>query len=466
MRLLNTETLQLKTVTSERTRPPYAILSHTWGGDEVLFEDVKGRPAGPLNTGKSGEAKVVGSCREALRNGHKYIWIDTCCIDKSSSSELSEAINSMFKWYSAATVCYVYLVDVFEDQLGEPERAELERSRWFKRGWTLQELIAPSRVQFFNEDWLPIGTRESLAQRISDITRIDLQLLLRSGDSEGSLRVGLATTSVATRMSWAAGRETTREEDLAYCLLGIFDVNMPLLYGEGKKAFFRLQEQIVKKSNDQSILAWVDASEVGGFASSPRVHFLSGLTSYPQSRGAQSMNLTTVGLEMDVLFGAARLELAPGDEKRQWLAVLNCCSENDFLVRPAIILVNRYRGGDDDLFYRSTGLVIWLEPSFGNNEGEPITAWCEDRAGRRKGVLTHPKYCNVYVVDALTISQYDSPSRNWSVRLSLCIITVSKSNAKAQALRYTSPSRVHTTSSTGHSSQNPPPGGTTFRLQT
>ena len=383
MRLLNTTTLQLETFASERTRPAYAILSHTWGNEEVLFEDLKAGAADPLNTRKIDHAKVTASCREARRNGYAYIWIDTCCIDKSSSAELSEAINSMFKWYTAAAVCYVYLIDVFHNQLEDPEKKHLEHSRWFKRGWTLQELIAPSHVQFFDKDWFPIGTRESLAARISDITKIELQLLSRSGDSEGSLRIGLAATTIATRMSWAAGRETTREEDLAYCLLGIFDINMPLLYGEGKKSFFRLQEQIVKKSNDQSILAWIDAGEVGGLASTPKVHFLSGLSSYPQSRSAQSMNITAAGLEVDVLLGAARLQLSPGSETKQWLAVLNCCSENDFLVRPAILLVNYYRGGAAGMFYRSTGFAIWLEPNHGADV--PMTAWVEDSAGRRKG---------------------------------------------------------------------------------
>ncbi|KAK0619135.1 heterokaryon incompatibility protein-domain-containing protein [Immersiella caudata] len=259
MRLLNTHTFQLETFDSERARPPYAILSHTWGTDEFLFEDVGARSINLLSAARNaGQAKVIESCREARHNGYRHIWVDTCCINKASSSELSEAVNSMFKWYSSAAVCYVYLADLSSTRVEElpASNTEFARCRWFKRGWTLQELIAPPHVEFFNRDWVQVGTRQSLAVCISHITSISLDILARSGDSGGSLQVGLAATSVATRMSWAAERETTRQEDLAYCLLGLFDVNMPLMYGERKKAFLRLQEQIIKKSNDQSILAW------------------------------------------------------------------------------------------------------------------------------------------------------------------------------------------------------------------
>jgi hypothetical protein len=175
--------------------------------------------------------------------------MNRCCIDKSSSAELSEAINSMFRWYQKATVCYVYLADVSRD-MAQPngyDHSEIARSRWFARGWTLQELIAPSNLIFYAKEWHRIGTKNDMCDFISETTRIDVEIL------QGQ---DLELVSVAKRMCWASNRTTTRVEDIAYCLLGIFDINMPLLYGEGKKAFLRLQEEILKVSGDHSLFAW------------------------------------------------------------------------------------------------------------------------------------------------------------------------------------------------------------------
>jgi len=176
-----------------------------------------------------------------------------CCIDKTSSAELSEAINSMFRWYKRAVICYAYLsdvelgggVDMHPSYPGVPSK--FAQSRWFSRGWTLQELIAPKEVVFYSRDWGIIGSRERLCLALEEITGIKRDLL-NTGD--------VKFASVADRMTWAAKRTTTRVEDVAYCLLGIFDVNMPLLYGEGQKAFTRLQEEILRTSTDQSIFAW------------------------------------------------------------------------------------------------------------------------------------------------------------------------------------------------------------------
>ncbi|RYP03915.1 hypothetical protein DL765_010366 [Monosporascus sp. GIB2] len=169
-----------------------------------------------------------------------------CCIDKSSSAELSEAINSMFKWYEKAAVCYAYLSDV--SSLNNVESA-LAASRWFKRGWTLQELIAPKKMDFFTADWSYIGSKQTLCDMISNSCHIEKEYLNRMHN--------VRAASIAKRMSWVASRETTRVEDIAYCLLGIFDVNMPMIYGEGKKAFKRLQEEIIKLyPEDHSIYAW------------------------------------------------------------------------------------------------------------------------------------------------------------------------------------------------------------------
>ena len=279
MRLLNADSLRLEFFLGLDI-PEYAILSHTWGEEEVLFEDMHD-PARPLPTQKNGFAKLEGSCAQARRDGYKYIWIDTCCIDKSSSAELSESINSMFQWYQKSARCYAFLDDVNDDADKKRSFGSLEKSRWFKRGWTLQELIAPRDVRFYDEDWSCMGTRgadingdcsRDLAERISLATGIPVKALhwyspreheshVRSWKLFRSEAAALATSldsfSVAQRMSWAAGRRTTRVEDEAYSLLGLFGVNMPLLYGEGRRAFFRLQQEILRTSNDQSILACV-----------------------------------------------------------------------------------------------------------------------------------------------------------------------------------------------------------------
>ncbi|KAM5546140.1 hypothetical protein V8D89_000266 [Ganoderma adspersum] len=194
--------------------------------------------------------KIRDACRVARENGYRYIWIDSCCIDKSSSSELSEAINSMYQWYGLADVCYAYLADV-PPRLREDHQAEgscFRESRWFTRGWTLQELIAPINVVFLSGDWTPIGSKHTLDSLIESVTKINHRALLHLEP--------LDKFSVAQRLSWAADRVTTREEDRAYSLLGIFDINMPTLYGEGDRAFRRLQEHIMQRIPDQSLFAW------------------------------------------------------------------------------------------------------------------------------------------------------------------------------------------------------------------
>lgn len=164
----------------------------------------------------------------------------SCCIDKSSTAELSEAINSMFRWYRTAAICYAYLSDV-------SHLTDLEQSRWFTRGWTLQELLAPKDVRFYSSHWKLLGSKLQMSDRLWEKTGIEPEVL-----STGVFD----HVSIAMRMSWAAGRKTTRVEDAAYCLMGMFDVNMPLLYGEGKKSFLRLQEEIMKVSDDHSLFAW------------------------------------------------------------------------------------------------------------------------------------------------------------------------------------------------------------------
>lgn len=252
MRLLHrSETGELsltKNLVGDDLTPSYAILSHTWGPDneEVTFEDM----TNGTGKDKSGYAKIRYCGEQARQDGLQYFWIDTCCIDKSSSSELSEAINTMYHWYEKAEVCYALLSDF--DGTSMEEGTALAACRWFTRGWCLQELIAPKNVEFFNSQWNFLGTRAQMAPLLSKITLIDLEVLVDNKVME--------FFPVAHKMSWAARRETTREEDMAYCLLGIFDVNMPMLYGEGMKAFERLQEEIIKSSNDLSIFSFQSES--------------------------------------------------------------------------------------------------------------------------------------------------------------------------------------------------------------
>ncbi|KAE8378561.1 hypothetical protein BDV26DRAFT_292091 [Aspergillus bertholletiae] len=260
MRLIHTKRLQLEEFTDEI--PPYAVLSHRWGKEEVSFQDVHLR----RNHDTEGYIKVENMCRVANQDGFEYAWIDTCCINKESSAELSEAINSMFRWYESAGRCYAYLRDVSLDNGQSDLPTKVSSSEYFKRGWTLQELIAPSDVRFLAEDWSEIGSRDSWCTLIHGITNIDESILRGSAH--------LSDFSIARRMSWASGRKTTRVEDMAYCLMGIFHVNMPLLYGEGEKAFIRLQEEIMKESADQTLFAWEareapDRSATGLLAKSP-----------------------------------------------------------------------------------------------------------------------------------------------------------------------------------------------------
>ncbi|KAK3360923.1 heterokaryon incompatibility protein-domain-containing protein [Lasiosphaeria ovina] len=240
MRLLNTRTLDMRDFVSDDDIPKYAILSHTWEGDqEVSFQEWESRGTVDI-THRGGFKKIEGFCDLARQDGFEWVWVDTCCIDKKSSAELSEAINAMFRWYQNAAVCYVYLADV-------ARTGSMGRSRWFTRGWTLQELIAPRDVRFYSADWQLRDTKAKSCSVISSITKID-SYILEGGDLE--------TVSVARKMSWMSGRNTSRTEDVAYCLLGIFDINIPLIYGEGKRAFQRLQEAIMLKTHDQSLFAW------------------------------------------------------------------------------------------------------------------------------------------------------------------------------------------------------------------
>ncbi|KAH7357142.1 hypothetical protein BKA65DRAFT_221642 [Rhexocercosporidium sp. MPI-PUGE-AT-0058] len=207
----------------------------------------------PSLISKLGCQKILKCSEIAASFGFEYIWIDTCCIDKTNNVELTEAINSMFNYYRDAEVCYAYLADVQSEENPGAEGSGFRRSSWFKRGWTLQELIAGTHctrepgVLWVN--WRDIGTKSSLEAVVAEITLIS-PTAIKNYEIYGEI------FSISQKMAWASYRETERLEDLAYCLMGLLNVNMPLIYGEGDKAFKRLQLEILKESNDQSIFAW------------------------------------------------------------------------------------------------------------------------------------------------------------------------------------------------------------------
>ncbi|KAI1354625.1 heterokaryon incompatibility protein-domain-containing protein [Xylaria sp. FL0043] len=362
MRLLNVQTFRLEEFFGSNT-PRYAILSHTWGTEEVLCQDVinddsvaeHGTNAGrqPRWRHKKNAAKILDSAALAARKGYRYIWIDTCCIDKTSSAELSEAINSMFEWYARAAICFVYLVDFTcpepvtshnrEDRLGD-----LHTSRWFRRGWTLQELIAPEEVHFYDKDWNFIGDRDELSQELHQITSIAMAVLDSRIIRERSRRISnehpdllnasasLLPYSVSEKMQWAAGRETAREEDLAYCLLGIFDIKMPLLYGEGKRAFTRLQRKILKQTNDQSIFVFDrhKALNNGSFFASSALDFKTSL----RVRSFRGIGRHVAVHQNELII---ELLLCPlSAEPRRHLGILHCCVNDECagVTRPALVL--------------------------------------------------------------------------------------------------------------------------------
>jgi hypothetical protein len=244
--------------------PPYAILSHTWGEQEVVFDDLKS-----LDNVKDVDAKKEAGwnkirfcAQQAKRDRLDYFWVDTCCIDKSSSQELQEAINSMFRWYQNANKCYVYLSDVecntpdADSESSRRWKPAFRKSKWFTRGWTLQELLAPASVAFYSKEGDLLGDKQSLKYTIHEITRIPIEAL------QGS---PLSDFSLAERFSWSEDRETTREEDGAYCLLGIF--GMTLKYTEGKdRAIKRLRQKVQRPMKDieerlSKICSWLSAPD-------------------------------------------------------------------------------------------------------------------------------------------------------------------------------------------------------------
>lgn len=313
MRLLDVHSYSLLTP-EDSFGKRYVIVSHRWlpGGTEIIFPDMPSltathRTSGALQAPPGKEEsldKLRGACetvradRQLAARGVHHIWLDTVCIDKSSSAELSESINSMYAWYRDAERCLTYMPD-YRPGSGSP--APFTGSVWFERGWTLQELVAPGRVDFYDADWRRFGDRASLSGELEQRTGVQRALLQPQGTTETLMR----QASVAHRMSWAARRKVFKEEDIAYCLMGIFGVNMPVLYGEGMEgAFRRLQEEIIKFSDDHSIFAWTTDAEhasddgCGLLAPSPKCFAETG--TFAPGEGSGPYVLTNKGLEISL----------------------------------------------------------------------------------------------------------------------------------------------------------------------
>ena len=356
MRLLNTTSLELREF-FESNIPKYAILSHRWEPGEVTFQDVIKR----RNLDAAGWHKITSFCGLVREYGYEWAWLDTCCIDKRSSAELSEAINAMFSWYKNGE-CFAYLSDVqcqrddvqafsalqenqalvvdresWRDQqyCAADTTAALRTSKWFTRGWTLQELIAPDRLYFVDKDWRVFGSKCTMDDLLFQITGIkDVALVV------------LSRESIATRMSWASRRSCTRSEDVAYSLMGLFDINMPLLYGEGgRKAFLRLQLEILKLSNDESIFAWSPESGDTGIDirytllthSARNFSECSNIQRFAPTIPREPYAMTNKGLEITTTLLPAR------GNTRHFFMPLNCYRQGEVL--PLAILLHRNHDG-------------------------------------------------------------------------------------------------------------------------
>ncbi|KAF2993355.1 hypothetical protein E8E13_001213 [Curvularia kusanoi] len=250
MRLLHSDALGRLVLTDFRGKPipPYAILSHRWSDSETRIEDVSNRN---YEQREEGYRKLRFCAEQADRDGLRYYWIDTCCIDRWDNDERSKAINSMFQWYRNAARCYVFLSDVSVSSATDASQrssweASFRRSEWFTRGWTLQELVAPMTVQFFSREGHHLGDKTSFEQLLHEITDIPLAALRNNP---------LEQFSTSERQQWAKNRRTTEEEDIVYCLLGILGVSMPTTYGEGKQsALIRLQVEVEGAGSAPSII--------------------------------------------------------------------------------------------------------------------------------------------------------------------------------------------------------------------
>ncbi|KDR74942.1 hypothetical protein GALMADRAFT_569193 [Galerina marginata CBS 339.88] len=304
----------------------FAILSHRWSDDELSFQDIcklslvtpeavttfiqqcskrspqststevinklvelSGGSTPPSDGGPTmlhrlmdlcphisectGLVKLIKFCDLAFEQ-HKceLAWIDTCCINKTSSAELDESIRSMFRWYRNSSICIVHLGSTKSWPPPSPDSFDLSsHDPWFSRGWTLQELLAPRVVKFYGSKWKPCTTasNDKSDQLVASVTQarglihlygnktmVDMLSTITSIPTTELLDFEPGLEDVKLRLSWASQRATTRIEDMAYCLLGLFNVSMPIAYGEGEVAFYRLQAAIMERSNDRNLFLW------------------------------------------------------------------------------------------------------------------------------------------------------------------------------------------------------------------
>jgi hypothetical protein len=300
MRLINTANYELRQF-NENDLPSYAILSHRWGHGEVNYQEWKDAQKSQVRIDSPGYRKIAKFCAIAKNDGKAWVWVDTCCINKSNSSELDAAIRSMFRWYQNAHTCYVYLDDI----QGSKAR-NITTSRWWTRGWTLQELIAPKRVAFYNAQWGRFGSKQDFSREISKRTNIPEAVI---EDTTSSL---YKQCPHAQRLSWAAGRETTMTEDRAYSLQGICQVDMQTRYGEGNEAFMRLQMEIMGNFAGESLLAWkppVHRSQVDNV----------GVLATSVDAFQSCANLSVLGKHSSKGFKPRRT--GPGFTKRDWVTL-------------------------------------------------------------------------------------------------------------------------------------------------
>jgi hypothetical protein len=336
------------------TIPKYAILSHTWrlDSEEVVYQDM----IDGLGESKAGYEKIKFCGEQAVKDGLTHFWVDSCCINKSSDAELTESLNSMFRWYRRAEKCYVYLSDVSAKKSKSEDKTNSERawaqsfrmSRWFTRGWTLQELLAPTTVEFYNREGEHLGDKRSLERHIHVVTGIPTTALRGAS---------LSTFSVDERLSWAEMRQTMREEDRAYSMLGMFDVYIPLIYGEGRaNALKRLRKEIdhnVSHVTRPSISAVGVADAVFRF-----VTFASSLASGGErleyaGRGRKKMvlYLTTLDQALNSLkihLGAFQLQNADKTLRPRDVDIANLCSACNKVVDRFLSVLNTLKSRNKD----------------------------------------------------------------------------------------------------------------------
>ncbi|KFY07757.1 hypothetical protein V492_06857 [Pseudogymnoascus sp. VKM F-4246] len=390
MRLLNATTYEFREFQHRPTRPKYAILSHRWFPQEITFATIEPVELQDENRITPQLSKIRNTCLRAREDKLEWVWIDSCCINKESSEEVTRSINAMFKWYQEAAVCYTYLSDVTVGKTRVFKRADSEDSEWFERGWTLQELIAPRTMKFFDANWVPIGTRAQLAAEIQHITGIEARFL----DGSEQFR----SASIATRLSWQSRRKTTEEEDIAYSLVGIMGVSLVPIYGEGRQAFLKLQQELLKTYRDESIFAWTappsrlpkhdrqwDQGEWGllapwidcfqdsgdvvvianrkGFSNRMKdrpaggIAPIAGGVKFPmpkrELRGESIVVVVLSALTIVGIFVLLAVNSYRHSKRREWSLTLNCWKKDRFgRLRAIQVFLCRDSGGNDELFRR------------------------------------------------------------------------------------------------------------------